>query len=105
MKKALVQMQGVFNELEKSLLVGRLRKGRRAKKLATGRCEGRLPYGQSPEEKAIIRKIGYLRRKPKYGKRRTYQAIADILNAEGVPTRLGKRWRPVQIWRIVNHKQ
>jgi DNA invertase Pin-like site-specific DNA recombinase len=104
MKKAMVQMQGVFAELEKSQLVRKLRKGRQVKRALTGRCEGLPPYGTTPEESAIIKRIGYLRRKPKYGKRRTYQAIADILNGEGVPTRLGKKWRAVQIWRIVNRK-
>jgi DNA invertase Pin-like site-specific DNA recombinase len=41
LRKALVQIQGVFAELEKSQLVRRLEKGRAAKRRAAGKCEGR----------------------------------------------------------------
>ena len=44
MRKALIQIQGVFAELEKGMLVQKLRKARTAVKVATGKCEGRKPY-------------------------------------------------------------
>ena len=51
MKKALVQIQGVFAELDKNLTVKRLRKARDAKSAEQKkRCEGRKSYGQSAEE-------------------------------------------------------
>ena len=62
LKKALVQIQGVFAELEKNQLVRRLRKGRERKLAATGRCDGRKPYGQTPEEKKVIERIRAMRR-------------------------------------------
>jgi hypothetical protein len=50
MRKALIQIQGVFAELEKGMLVQKLRKARTQVKLTTGRCEGRKPYGHYPGE-------------------------------------------------------
>ncbi len=41
MKKALVQMQGIFSELEKNMLVKKLRNARRRKTNENGKCEGR----------------------------------------------------------------
>lgn len=38
MRKALIQIQSVFSELEKSRLVGKLRRAREAKKAQTGKC-------------------------------------------------------------------
>src|SRR4051794_35939215 len=46
MRRALIQIQSVFSELEKSRLVSKLRRAREAKKAATGRCEGQKPFGE-----------------------------------------------------------
>ena len=106
MKKALIQIQGVFAELDKSLLVRKLRKAREAIRKAEGKCEGRKKYGEDdPEEQAIIKRIYYLRRKSRGAvKRRSYQNIAEILNSESIPTKAGKQWTATQVWRIANHK-
>ncbi|MCB2187893.1 MAG: recombinase family protein [Deltaproteobacteria bacterium] len=102
LKKALVQVQGVFAELEKNQLVRRLKKGRDKTRELTGRCEGRRPYGDTAEEQAVIRRIRAMRRKRRNGlKGMTLQSIADRLNAEGIRTRDGLLWRPVQIHRIL----
>ena len=50
MRKAMVQMQGVFAELDKSMLVKKLRKARDRKRQETGRCEGPKPFYQGSEE-------------------------------------------------------
>lgn len=103
LKKALVQVQGVFAELEKNQLVRRLRKGRDKTRQLTGRCEGRRPYGDTEEEQAVIRRIRAMRRRRRNGmKGMTLQAIADRLNSEGIRTRDGLQWRPVQIHRILS---
>ena len=73
-------------------LLAKLRKARQAKRVREGRCEGRKPYGQTEEGRRIIATIKRLRRKPKAGKARGYQVIADILNADGVAARRGGRW-------------
>ncbi|MCB2189821.1 MAG: recombinase family protein [Deltaproteobacteria bacterium] len=102
LKKALVQVQGVFAELEKNQLVRRLKKGRDKTRQLTGRCEGRRPFGETEDEQAVIRRIRAMRRKRRNGlKGMTLQAIADRLNSEGVPTKDGLHWRPVQIHRIL----
>ena len=106
LRKALVQIQGVFAELEKNQLVRRLKKGRERAKVERGRCEGRIPYGETPQEQEVIRRIRLLRRDRRGGfKGMTLQAIADRLNEEGTPTRLGKRWTPAQIRNILLMKK
>mgnify|MGYP001271645743 CR=1 FL=1 len=56
-KKALIQMQGIFSELEKSRLVKKLRDAREKKKAATGKCEGAPAYGNLENEKEVLRYI------------------------------------------------
>ena len=102
LKKALIQVQGVFSELEKNQLVRRLKKGRDKARELTGRCEGRKPYGHTPDEQAVIRRIRAMRRKRRNGlKGMTLKSIADRLNSEGIPTKDGLLWRPAQIHRIL----
>ncbi len=103
LKKALVQIQGVFAELEKEQLVRRLRKGREAVRKERGRCEGRKTYGQTPEEQKVIQRIRAMRRTRRNGTPgMSLQAICDRLNGEGVRTRLGKHWTPGQVWTILH---
>jgi len=102
MAKAMCQIQGVFAELDKSLLVRKLRKGRQAKKDKTGSCEGRKPYGYHPGEAEVLAYIKKLHRKAKGRDRRSPDAIAKILNKEGIKTRSGGKWYGNTIRRIVN---
>jgi DNA invertase Pin-like site-specific DNA recombinase len=82
MKKALVQMQGVFAELEKNLLVKKLRVARQRKKAVTGKCEGRKSYSERAPE--VLAEVKRLRRKRKGIDRRTsFSQIAEILNDKG----------------------
>ena len=85
-------MQGVFAELDKSMLVAKLKKARDAKKAKTGRCEGRKPYGYYEEEAALIKRIRQLHRKPRGGKRLGPYQITRILNKEGWPTSDAAEW-------------
>lgn len=81
MKKALIQMQGIFAELEKSLLVKKLRLARETKRKADGKCEGRKGWGDVRDKRdAILGQIRALRRKPKGQKRLTYVEVANQLN-------------------------
>ena len=104
-KKALIQIQGVFAELGKSLLVRKLAKARKAKKEETGRCEGRKPYGSKAGEAEVLARIRQLHRKPRGGKRLSYGQIADRLNEEGHRNRSGKLWGPANVFRILNPKK
>src|SRR5438067_1654842 len=54
MRKALIQIQSVFSELEKSRLVSKLRRARGAKKRETGKCEGRKAFGEKRGERQAV---------------------------------------------------
>ena len=92
MLKAMIQVQGVFSELDKSMLVAKLRKARQSKKTKTGRCEGRKPFGFYEGEDKTLKRIKQLHRKPRGGKRLGPYQIARILNEESYATRTGVPW-------------
>jgi DNA invertase Pin-like site-specific DNA recombinase len=101
MKKAMVQMQGVFSELEKSTLVRKLRGARERIRAAEGRCEGIKPFGSLPGEETVLEALRGLARKPKGMPRPTWPAVADAANAAGLPTRSGRPWSSQMVRRIV----
>ena len=101
MLKAMIQVQGVFSELDKSMLVMKLRKARQAKKTKTGRCEGRKPMGYFEGEDEVIKRIKQLHQKPRGGKRLGPYQIARILNEESWPTRKAEVWRGSQVSAIL----
>lgn len=88
MQRALVQIQGVFSELEKNLLVKKLSVARNRKKAETGKCEGRKSYQESNPE--LISEIKKLRRKPRKGKRLSLNKTLEALNKKGLTTTAGK---------------
>ena len=106
MKKALVQIQGVFSELDKSLLVRKLSKAREQKRKAQGKCEGRKRFGEVDEEEKKVRRRILRMRRPEKGTntRLSYAAIAERLNSEGIRTRMGKEWSGTQVYRICTAK-
>lgn len=100
MRKALIQIQSVFSELEKSRLVVKLRRAREAKREKTGRCEGRKPFGAKPGENEAIELMRFLRRK-RAGRRMSFTAIAAELNQRKIPTRTGAPWHQRTVQNIV----
>ncbi len=90
MKKAMVQMQGIFAELDKSLTVKKLRKAREKIREETGKCEGRKSYKETDEGAKILREIRRLRRKRKGRVGRTFNDIAEALNEQGYRAANGK---------------
>ncbi len=101
MTLAMIQVQGAFAQLDKNLLVRKLKKGRQAKKEKTGSCEGRKPYGFYPGESEILNRIKQLHRKIKYEKRLGPYEIATILNKENLPNRKGTLWHGATIRKII----
>jgi DNA invertase Pin-like site-specific DNA recombinase len=99
MKKALIQIQGVFAELEKNMLVKKLRTARQAKAKELGKCEGRKSYLEAAPE--LVARIKALYRKPRNGQRKSLQQIADQLNSEGVLTMDGKIWTKQNLHRVL----
>ena len=90
MRRAMIQMQGIFAELDKNLTIRKLRRGRLAKKAASGRCEGQKPFGSLPGEERTLRAIGVLWRRHQCDKN-PYTTIARKLNEMGYTRRPGKR--------------
>jgi DNA invertase Pin-like site-specific DNA recombinase len=82
------QMMGAIAQYDRTMIVLKLRAAGKRQKAATGRREGRKPCGDRPGERAIIDGIQAPR-----AAWQPYDAIAGILNAEGVPTRTpSARW-------------
>lgn len=95
MKKALVQVQGVFSELEKGMLVKKLRQARERKREVEGFCEGRKAFTRETLPNAVRAALGATRelRKVNPGqRRRSFQEVAEELNARGLATTQGKPW-------------
>ena len=99
--KLIRQILAAVAEFDKTSIVLKLRAARSRKRREQGRCEGRKPYGDRPNEAAVIERMRALRRKPKGGQRRSFAEIASILNEEGVLSRTGKPWAPEVVRRIL----
>jgi DNA invertase Pin-like site-specific DNA recombinase len=91
-RKLMRQMFGGIAEYEKTMLVQKLQAARLRIKLRDGKCEGRKGYNDTEEGKVVLTRIKALRRKRPNYKRRTWQQVADTLNAEGVKTIDGYTW-------------
>lgn len=103
MKKAIIQMQAVFSELEKNSLVRKLKAARARKRAETGRCEGVKPFGAMQGEPEAIARMRQLRRKPiGREKRLSFAKIAATLDAEGFRTRDGGRWQSSTVRAILS---
>lgn len=98
MRKALVQVQGVFAQAEKELLVRKLRKAREAKRASGERCEGRKPYGLE-----IVEALRSLRRK-RGGERLSFARCAARLQELGHATKSGKPWQPMTVRAIARRE-
>lgn len=97
MKKAMVQIQGIFAELDKSLLVKKLRLAREQARKDKGKCEGRKRYSETAEGAEILKIVRRLRRKGKGKKVPTYQEVADYLNDQGYRNKAGGEFKPASL--------
>jgi DNA invertase Pin-like site-specific DNA recombinase len=99
--KLVRQILAAVSEWEKCLIVQKLRASRLRIRRGGQRCEGRKPYGITPEEQAVIKRMTAMRRE-----KRSFVAIANALNADGVPTRTGPgtKWHPTQVQRILGRQ-
>ena len=82
-----------------------LRNARNRIRQERGWYEGAKPFGHYPGEQETLDRMRQLRRKPRNKPKRTYQAIADILNDEGKPTRRGGPWSKVTVHRIIKRHE
>jgi DNA invertase Pin-like site-specific DNA recombinase len=98
MRRALVQIQGVFAELDKNMLVRRLAKGKEAARAEGKYVGGQRPYGATETEQGVLARIRQLRRKPN---RLSWQKVADRLNSEGLLNRRGGEWSRQALWELM----
>jgi site-specific DNA recombinase len=111
-QKLLLTMVAAFAEFEKSLITSRLSSGRKTKARQGGYSGGKAPIGYKAErghkalildeEKAsTVKRVFELRdTKPDA----SLQKIADILNVEGLTTKEGKPFHPMQVKRILDRQ-
>jgi len=100
MRRALVQIQGIFSELDKNLLVAKLRKARERQKAATGRSEGVRPFGAKEGETNALHTMRSLR-----AAGQSCDRIAEALNANGVPARRGGSWNGATVNKILKREE
>ena len=111
-QKLLLTMVAAFAEFEKSLITSRLSGGRKTKARQGGYAGGKAPIGYrskrgdktltlDEEKTSTVKRVFELRAaKPDA----SLQKIADILNVEGLTTKEGKPFHPMQVKRILDRK-
>ncbi len=105
MRTAMRKMAGVMYELDRRLVVARLRRGRRLKAERGGFAGGGVRYGLTTERKQLVphqaeREVGRrIRRLHRTGL--SIRKIADRLNAEEVPAKRGSAWHPTTVARVL----
>jgi site-specific DNA recombinase len=90
------QMMGVFSQYEKAQIVAKLRGARMRKKAATGRCEGRKPFGFRDGEQPVLEQMRTLR-----AGGLSYRKIAARLNDQELAPRAGKSWHAYSVQKIL----
>ncbi len=99
-KILMIQILGCISQFERSQIISRLKKGREKKRQETGKCGGPPKFGDDPEEKDLLKRIIYMRRRSSGQKQpMSFQKIANQLNAQGYCTKTGKPWE----WWTVSH--
>lgn len=97
-RTAMRQMRGVFSQLEKGVIVARLRAGRRQKRLQGGYSEGAPPLGlkaldgalvPNDQEQATVARIVALR-----ASGASLRGVCHVLAQEGLRPKRGDRWHP-----------
>ena len=113
MNTAFRQMMGVFAELEKSMITARMTGGRKQKARGGGYAGGGAAIGykairggkalQLDQEKALtVKRVFDLKEeRPSW----TLQQLADRLNKEGHTTAQGKRFKSMQVKRILDRQR
>jgi|DEB3_MinimDraft_2_1074329.scaffolds.fasta_scaffold01057_1 DNA invertase Pin-like site-specific DNA recombinase len=94
--KLVRQILGAVSEFDRASIAIKLRATRTKKRLETGRCEGRKPYGHRDGEGEGLALIQSMAKEGA-----TLQAIADKLNERGIPTRQGKPWLRGSVFSIL----
>ncbi|MEU8902216.1 recombinase family protein [Streptomyces mirabilis] len=99
-------VMGAAAQLERGLIVKRLRSGRRTKAAAGGYAYGSPAYGyqavnkelvEAPEEMAVLKQMDAWK-----GEGLGVRGIAARLNEKGIPSKRGGRWHPTTVARALD---
>lgn len=106
MRTAMRQMMGVFAQLDRAMMVARMRAGRRAKELTGGYAgRGSPRFGQRAEEGALVadslEQSTIARIVELSGEGLSLRQIGDRLTAEGRFPKRGGRWHPTVVRRVL----
>lgn len=97
--KLIRQILAAVSEFERCCINLKLRGARQRKKAATGRCEGRKPYGYYPDEEWAW---GWIQRMHSDGLKA--ETMAEALNMGGSKSRSGVAWRGSTIRKMLARK-
>lgn len=105
MRTALRQVVGVFAELDRRMVVKRLRDGRTAKAQAGRKAVGTYPYGYTGQGKGSARDVAPVAAEQAVVTQivdqrqagATYRAIAQALTDAGIPARRASRWSAMTV--------
>ena len=101
-RKLVRQILAAISEFDKTRIVQKLRAARIRVKKTKGVCEGRKPYGETDEERAVIDKM-----REWIAQGFSMAEIAEKLNSEGIKPRMLQRagqqakWHPTSVQRIL----
>ena len=102
--KMILTVMAAVAELERNTINERTQGGRKAKAAGGGYAYGSPAFGLKSVEGALVadtdeqQAIDVIRRHRKSGK--SYQAIADYLNGQGIPSKRGGQWAATQVQRV-----
>jgi DNA invertase Pin-like site-specific DNA recombinase len=106
MRTAMRQMMGVFAQLERSMAIKRMKNGRQTKAEQGGFAYGSPAFGQSSQDKKLVKndseQVVIARIREMDAKGDSIRAICAALNAEGLPSKRGRKWHPQTVARVLN---
>ena len=111
MRRALVQIQGILAELDKNMIVAKLKKARqrirkegRKENPNDKRCEGRKPFGEDPDRPHEAPILALMRERATQGWSPDF--IAMRFNEDNIPPRYKeKRWHGATVSKILTRQE
>jgi DNA invertase Pin-like site-specific DNA recombinase len=104
MRSAMRQMAGVFAELDRKLVIKRLRNGRMTKANAGGHAVGRAPYGWKAEDGELVtdeKEQEIIAAVVEWADKVSLAEIARRLNEQGTKSKSGAAWYPTTVARVL----
>lgn len=100
MRTAMRQMTGIFAQLDRAMVIKRMKDGRSAKSRAGGKASGSYPYGYDrngpvPAEQHVLTLVQGWR-----SEGQTWETIAGSLNADESTNRSGRPWTAANIAKV-----